>query len=538
MATEMYDVCVIGSGAAGGVLAKELAESGAKVALVEAGRKLAPEDFHFHTWPYEYPYRGTSRAVLPPYYPPEVVKAIRYDNCDNIGIDHVRAVGGRTNHWNAVCLRFGPNDFRERSLEGVEDDWPITYDDLAPYYSYVEKMIGVTGSREGLDSVPDGEYLPPLELRCSETIVKRTCNRLGIPMFPARKAVLTQPYDGRPPCHYCGHCMQGCDVGAIFNSATAMIPKAQQTGNFTLLQNKAAREILLDRQGRARAVSVIDTVTRREEEIRARTFAVCCATVQSARLLLNSRSSRFPEGLANSSGLVGRYLSGHVGVEVCGYLEDLVGTRPMNVDGATDHTFIPRFKRDGRSTNYVGGFQWQTQFRNFMFPHHAYFLKGFGREFKKGVRELYPALFQMGAFGKVMANPDNRVTVDPNQPDAYGIPIPVIHFRFGENEIAMCKDMIATAHEILHEAKCRKIINTNPNPGGLASHEVGTVRMGHDPKTSVLDSNNRAHDVKNLFVVDGSCFVTFPEKNPTLTIMALAVRASRYMRQEARQGNL
>jgi choline dehydrogenase-like flavoprotein len=178
------------------------------------------------------------------------------------------------------------------------------------------------------------------------------------------------------------------------------------------------------------------------------------------------------------------------------------------------------------------------QFKGFMFPHHAYFLKGFGRGFKKEVRELNPALFQMAAFGKVIANPNNRVTVDPNRPDAYGIPIPVIHFRFGENEIAMCKDMVDTAHEILHEAKCRAIIDTHVTPAGLASHEVGTVRMGNDLKTSVLDAHNRAHDVKNLFVVDGSSFVTFPEKNPTLTIMALAARASRYMSDEVRKGNL
>jgi choline dehydrogenase-like flavoprotein len=329
--------------------------------------------------------------------------------------------------------------------------------------------------------------------------------------------------------------MQGCDVGAVFNTAKTMIPKAQRTGNFTLFQNKAAREILVDREGKARAVSVVDTQTRREEEIRARNFAVCCGTVQSARLLLNSRSAQFPGGIANSSGLVGRYLSGHAGVEACGYLDDLVGTRPVNIDGATDHSYIPRFKK---SKDYVGGFHYQMQFKGFMFPHHAYALKGFGRAYKKEVRELFPALFQMAAFGKVMANPNNRVTVDTHRPDAYGIPIPVIHFRFGENEIAMCKDMMGTAHEILEEAKSRVILDTHPTPGGLASHEVGTARMGNDAKTSVLNAHGQAHDVKNLFVVDGSSFVTFPEKNPTLTIMALSVRASRYMSEQVKKGNL
>jgi choline dehydrogenase-like flavoprotein len=535
MNTTIYDVCVIGSGASGGVLAKELAESGAKVALIEAGRDMKAEDFAFHTWPYEYPFKGTSRGARPPYYPREVAEAIRYEDSDDIGVDHVRAVGGRTIHWNAVCLRFGPSDFRERSLAGVEEDWPISYEELAPYYSYVEKMIGVTGTKEGLEIVPDGEYLPPLRFRCSEMIVQRACKRMGIPMFPARKAVTTVPFDGRPACHYCGRCMQGCDVGAVFNTARTMIPKAQRTGNFTLFQNKAAREILVDRDGKAHAVSVVDTVTRREEEIRGRFFALCCGTVQSTRLLLNSRSPRFPNGLANSSGVLGRYFSGHVATEVCGYLEELVGTRPVNIDGATDHSYIPRFKK---AKDYVGGFHYQMQFKGFMFPHHAMMLKGFGKSFKKQVRELYPALFQMAAFGKVMANPDNRVIVDPNQLDAYGIPIPVIRFRWGPNELAMCKDMVGTAHEILNEAKCRVILDTYPTAGGLASHEVGTARMGNDRKTSVLNAHNQAHDVKNLFVTDGSSFVTFPEKNPTLTIMALSVRAARFMTDAVRKGDL
>lgn len=538
MANRVFDVCVIGSGAAGGVLAKELAESGAQVALVEAGREMTAEDFHFHTWPYEFPYKGTVRARPAAYYPREVREAIRYEDSDEIQVDHVRAVGGRTIHWNAVCLRFAARDFRERSLAGVEDDWPISYEELAPHYSYVEKMIGVTGSREGLDIVPDGEYLRPLKFRCSEQIVKRACTGLGIPMIPARKAVLTEPYDGRPACHYCGHCMQGCDVGALFSVPVAMLPKAERTGNFTLLPNRAAREILVDREGQARAVSVIDTTTRKEEEIRARYFAVCCATVQSARLLLNSRSRQHPNGLANSSDLVGRYVSGHIGCEVLGYLEDLVGTRPVNNDGATDHSYIPRFKLDTKSQKYVGGFHYQMQFSGFMFPRHARFLQGFGKQFKSEVRRLQPGYFHMGGFGKVMANRNNRVTIDPNRPDAYGIPIPVIHFRWSENDLALYRDMCETADEILHAAGARMVINTHQKPGGFASHEVGTARMGADPRTSVLNPYCRTHDVKNLFVVDGSCFVTFPEKNPTLTIMALAVRTARHLASEVRKGDL
>jgi len=533
----MYDVCVIGSGPAGGVLSKELAESGAKVALIEAGRMMTPKDFYFHTWPYEYPYRGTARARREPFYPAEVTQAIRYEGPDHIGVDRIRAVGGRSIHWNAVCLRFAERDFRERSIEGIEEDWPISYQELAPYYSYVEKMIGVTGSRENMDIVPDGEYLPPLKFRCSEEIMKRACARLGIPVIPVRKAVLTKPYDGRPACHYCGHCMQGCDVGAIFNTATAMIPKARRTGNFTLLENRAARELLVDSEGRVRAVSVINTVTRKEEEVQARLFAVCCASIESARLLLNSKSSRFPNGVANSSDLVGRYLTGHITHGVQGYLEGLVGTRPINNDGATDHAYIPRFNANDKKRSFAGGYHYQPQISNFWFPHHAKRVKGFGSPFKDEVRRLQPGFYDMAGFGKVIAQRDNRVTVDPGTPDAYGIPIPVIHFRWGANDLAVWKDIREKAGEMMHAAKAT-MVSHDGAPNGFASHETGTARMGIDPRASVLNPHCQAHDVKNLFVVDGSCFTTFPEKNPTLTIMALAVRAARHIAEERKKGNL
>ncbi len=526
----IYDVCVIGSGPAGGVLAKELAESGAKVVLVEAGRMQTADDFHFHSWPYDFP----KRIKPSPGYPREVVDSIHYENCDDISVDRIRAVGGRSIHWNAGCFRFAEWDFKERSTEGVEDDWPITYHELAPYYSYVEKMIGVCGSREGLAVLPDGEFLPPLHMRCSDLLVKRACDTLKIPYIPTRKALLTSAYDGRPPCHYCGHCMEGCDIGAIFSVPSAMLPKARRTGNFTLLQNQLAREILVNDQGEARAVSVIDTGTRQEQEIRAKRFAVCCATVETARLLLNSRSPRHPNGLANSSDMVGRHLHGHMATAFLSYLDELVGSKPINNDGALDHTYIPRFNLDKRSRNYVGGFQYQNQFFGFRYPYQAQHLKGFGADFKKQVRSLQPAFFHTSVFGKSLSRPDNRVTVDPNRPDAYGIPAPVVSFRFGENDLALWNDMKVKTHEILHAAKASIVFETSAKPTGFASHEVGTARMGNDPKTSVLNRFCQAHDVSNLFVCDGSSFVTFPEKNPTLTIMALAVRTARYMTNGAK----
>jgi choline dehydrogenase-like flavoprotein len=538
MASNVFDVCVVGSGPAGGVLSKELAEAGAKVALVEAGRAMKPEDFHYHAWPYEFPRRQKPE----PFYPTEVRESIRYEDCDDIGVDRIRAVGGRSIHWNAACLRFAPIDFRERTREGIEEDWPLSYEELDPCYAHVEKMIGVCGTRENIDILPDAaHYLRPLRFRCSEEIVKRACDRMGIRMIKARKAVLTEPYDDRPPCHYCGHCMEGCDAQAIFTVPNSMIPKAQKTGNFTLIPNQLAREILVDQEGRARAVSVIDTVTRQEQQIRARIVAVSCATIESARLLLNSCSPRFPNGLGNSSGLVGCYLTGHVGCGVLGYLEDLVGTPPANNDGATDHSYIPRFNLGqpfSKPRGYVGGYGYQMQFASFMYPDQANHIRGFGKEFKQQVRFLQPGFYQMGGFGKVLARRENRVTVDPQHLDAHGIPIPVVHFRFSDNDKALWRDMRARACEILDAAKCRLIIDDNAAPSGFASHETGTCRMGNDPRTSVLNSYCRSHDVKNLFVVDGSCFTTFPEKNPTLTIMAMAVRAARHISDEVRRGNL
>ena len=290
-----YDVCVIGSGAAGGVMAKELCEGGAKVILLEAGEAVSPARFRTHCWPYEMPFRGLRGEKQEPFSPADFKNTIRYETQEQISVDRIRVLGGRTLHWNAVVLRYSRADLRERTLNGIEEDWPLSYDELAPYYDRIERMIGVCGNDDGLEVLPAGPwYLPPLALRCSEQILKRAVAPLGIPVIAVRKALLTRDYDNRPACHYCGHCMDGCDVSAIFSTPSSMLPKARKTGNLTLRQNAVAREILVDNNGLARAVSIVDRSTRKEEEIRARIVVVCCATVETARLLLNSRSSRYP----------------------------------------------------------------------------------------------------------------------------------------------------------------------------------------------------------------------------------------------------
>lgn len=533
-----YDVCVIGSGAAGGVVAKELAEAGAETILIEAGPRVDIQELRPHAWPYQLRYRGLQRERQSSLYPPELTEAISYKTRDRVSVDRIRVVGGRTIHWNAVCLRFAERDFREKTFEGIEEDWPLSYEELAPFYDRIEQMIGVTGSKEGLEILPDGKFLKPLHLRCSEKIVQAASQKLGYKMIPIRKALLTEPHDGRPACHFCGHCMEGCDVGAIFNTATAMLPKAQQTGRFTLRAGTLARKLKVDTEGRIQSVSVVDHETRIEERVRAKIFIVCCASIESARLLLNSHSEKFPNGLANSSDRVGRYLHGHSTCAINSYLEELTGAPPSNEDGAMDHAYIPRNNMDDRERSFTGGYGFQTQYGGFMFPHHARHLQGFGQGFKKDVRFLQPGFFQMGGFGKILAQPKNRVTVDPNKLDAFGIPIPVINFTFSENDQALWSDMCIRAEEILHKAGVRRSIRPGSGLAGFASHEVGTVRMGSDPKKSVLNSYCQAHDVKNLFVVDGSCFVTSPEKNPTLTIMALALRAVDYICRSQERGEL
>lgn len=531
----IYDVCVVGSGAAGGVITKELCEAGAKVLLLEAGAEVPPHKFRSHCWPYDMQYRGFRSEKQQMFYPGDVTSSIRYSDSDDVSVDRIRILGGRTLHWNAVVLRYAPADFQQRTVYGIEEDWPLTYQDIEPYYERIEQTIGVCGQDDHLATLPAGKhYLPPLPFRCSEEILKRGCAPLKIPVIPTRKALLTKNYDNRPACHYCGHCMDGCDVSAIFSTPGSMLPKARKTGNLTLRQKALVREILVDHQGLARGVSFIDRETRQEEEVRARIVVLCCATVETARLLLNSRSSKYPNGLANSNGVVGRYLNGHLGDSSHIYLAELEGREPSNQDGALDHALIPRF--DTRTP--AGTYDFQINYAGNMFPYHSHRLPGYGSKFKDTVRKMQPGFLMLGGFGKVEARAENRVTVDPDVKDAFGIPVPVVRFRFSDLDRKVYREMRQTGEEICSKLKGTVTEKFGDRPGGFASHEVGTARMGKNPKTSVLNSYCQTHEVKNLFVTDGSSFTTSSEKNPTLTIMALSLRASDYIRESRKRGEL
>jgi choline dehydrogenase-like flavoprotein len=536
---DKVDVCIVGSGAAGGVMAKELCEGGAKVVMLEAGQRVNPWDLLSHRWPYELPFRGFRGEKQAPFYQGDVAKSISYADSDHISIDRVRVLGGRTMHWNAVTLRYAPRDFKEWSMQGIEEDWPLTYEEIAPYYDRIEQIIGVCGNDDHLDILPAGKnYLPPIPWRCSEHAMKRATDAMGIPLIAVRKAVLTRPYDKRAQCHYCGHCMDGCDVASIFSSPDCMLPKAQATGNFTLRENALAREVLVDHEGLASGVSFIDTVTGTEQQIKASIVVVCASTVESARLLLNSRSPQHPAGLANSSGKVGHYLNGHLNESIIIYLDEFAGQKPSNQDGATDHVYVPRYNHLFGKTDYVGGWGFQVNYSTYMFPQQATRMAGYGAAFKERVRKMQPGFLSFGAWGKVTAEDRNQVTVDPSRVDAHGIPTPVVHFRFSENDHALWRASSASIMEVSSHMKGTAFPSFGKGPTGFASHEVGTVRMGKHPRTSVLNGYCQARDVKNLFVTDGSSFTTSSEKNPTLTIMALSMRAADYIKEQRRKGEL
>ena len=531
MAQQKFDVCVIGSGAAGGTLAAELARAGATVALIEAGTRRDPAKLHTHAWPYE-----RVKPEVPPVSADPRTEPVHYTG-DRVGVGRGRVLGGRTTHWNAVSLRFAPDDFREWSVNGVEENWPISYEELEPYYGRAEQLMVVCGTKENLEVLPDGNFIRPLPLRCSEKILGRAVEKLRMRVIPVRKALATEPGHGRLPCHHCGHCMQGCGVAAIFNTAEHVIPQAVRTGRLTVRSGWMARELLTDDEGQVRAAAVFNRESRAQDEIRADVFAVCGGNIESARLLLNSRSRRFPNGLANNNDVVGRYLHGHIIAEVHGYLKDFVGVKPFNQDGAIDHAYIPRFDPI-RKPRYAGGFGIQLNVRSYMKPHHAPYVPGYGKAFKRRVRELQPAHTSAVAYGKVVAHPHNRLKLHPSRKDAYGLPVPHVDFRWRPNDLEMYREMRQTCHDVYEAAGVAFKNEPRDGPAGFAAHDVGCVRMGEDPKTSVLNRFNQTHEVKNLFVVDGSSFTTFPEKNPTLTIVALAIRAAENIMDLKRRRNI
>ncbi len=553
-----YDVCIIGSGAGGGTAAKVLTEGGLNVVMLEAGPLLNPRaDFKEHVWPYQLAHRGVGIGGLgDEFMAPNGAWEIEgepYTTApgSNFHWFRSRIEGGRTNHWGRIALRFAPVDFQARSSDGMGDDWPITYEELAPFYDKVESFIGVFGSKENIPSAPDGVFLPAPRPRCTETLIKSACDHLKILCVPARLAILTKSVNGRAPCHYCGQCGRGCISASNFSSSQVMIPPAQATGRFTLICNVMAREIVVDKAGRAQAVSYIDKATKQEIRVHAKAFVVAASACESARLLLNSRSAVFPDGLANSSGAVGHYLMDSVGSDAFGYFPQLQMFPRHNHDGTGGmHLYMPWWKFD-RKNEFLRGYHIEFGGGQGMpgvgsFDAACDLYEGYGSSLKQKCRRDYGTVIGFSGRGEMIPNAKSYCEIDPNVVDKWGIPVLRFHFGWSENEIKMAKDMQETFRSIVETAGgtfYSDAVPTGDLPYGIAEggriiHEVGTARMGNNPRISVLNQNCQAHDVKNLFVTDGACFVTNPDKNPTLSIMALSWKASEYLLAEARKGEI
>jgi choline dehydrogenase-like flavoprotein len=562
---QVHDVVVIGSGAGGGTAVKVLTDAGVNVTLLEAGPMLNPaKDFKEHMLPYEVDHRGAGEhAEL--YFQKQ---QWGYFNAPNGFWDvpgepytvskesefrwfRSRILGGRTNHYGRISLRFSDYDFKAYSFDGLGYDWPVTYDEMSPYYDKAEEFIGVTGTHEGLRTAPDGKFLPPIAPRVHEILVQKAGKKLGIPVIPSRMAMLTKPVHGRAACHYCGQCGRGCRTASAFSSSQAMVFPAMKTGKLNLICGAMAREILTDDTGLVTGVSYVDKATRTEKQIRARAVVVAASACESARLLLNSKSARFPNGLANGSGQVGRNLTDTVGYSLSGHVPALEGMPRHNSDGIGGmHVYIPWWGLDKKNKDFPRGYHVEIG-GGFGMPQLGTFhgagagFEGYGAALKDHIRAGYGAYVGLSGRGDMIPNEYSYCEIDPNTVDQFGIPVLKFHFRWSEYEIRQARHMHDSFTGII-EAMGGKVTglahpereSKGVSTGGSIIHEAGTVRMGDDQASSVLNRFCQAHEVKNLFVADAAPFCGNPDKNVTLTIVALAWRTSDYLLEEMRKGNV
>jgi choline dehydrogenase-like flavoprotein len=560
---KVYDAIIVGSGAGGGMAAYVLTKAGAKCLMLEAGEwwDTAKQSTMFQ-WSYQAPHRGAPTPEKPngyfdPGYGGWQIPGEPYTNAPGSDWNwwRTRALGGRTNHWGRISLRMGPYDFKPYTRDGKGFDWPITYGDLAPYYDKTEELIGVFGSAEGLENTPDGKFQPPPKPRCHELVILKACRKLGIPCIPARRSVLTRPLNGRPHCHYCGQCGRSCATSSNFSSSTVLVPPAMATGNLEVRCNAMAREVLVGNDGLATGVSYIDKKSRREVQVRGKIVVVAASNCETARLLLNSKGPSHPDGVGNSSGMVGKYLMDTVGADgSIGFFPAMQSLPPHNEDGTGGlHMYMPwwNYQRQLRhELPFSRGFHIEFG-GGFRMPGAGEFSGserllggGYGVELKRGVRKLYGAFVGFSCRGEMIPNDDSYCEIDKAVVDEWGIPVLKFHFKWSEDEIQMTKYARETFREIIITAGGEPLRTFGPEDnwgisrGGMIIHEVGAARMGADRSTSVLNSNCQAWDCKNLFITDGAPFVSNADKNPTLSILALAWRTSEYAADQVRKLNV
>jgi choline dehydrogenase-like flavoprotein len=521
MQTNVYDVVVVGSGAGGGTVSSRLANLGANVLVLEGGPKVDTRtDFNTHALPFEF----TSRAI-----PTMKPGKAGFDS------ERSRGIGGKTLLWNAVALRMSQRDFKGRQHDGDGEDWPIDYADIAPYYDRIEREVGVCGNLDGLEDLPDGVFLPPVPLKCSDKMIQAGAKTLGVPIIHVRKATLSRASSTRPSCHFCGNCMSGCDVVAKYNSADVQMYPAVRAGKrLTLQPNSIAFELGVSDEGRVSEVRYIDRETGKQGAAQGRVVVVACACVQSVSLLLMSKSSRFPTGLANSSGHLGKDFIPHITCGVEAFLEAKIGQPSVNDEGFLDHAYMPSFMHS-RKRDYPRSFGAQFNYQNRRSVGWARSFHGMGKQYKDAIRAHYPAYVTFTGYTEMLPNERSFIDLDPVRKDEYGIPLARRFWSLSESDLKRYDDMKEWSQQILRASQA-KVHSVSRMP--TTNHEIGGCRMGSDPRSSVLDASCRAHDVRNLYVADASIFPNASEKNPTLTIMALALRTAETIAERLKTGDV
>ena len=553
---QTYDAIVVGSGATGGWVAKELTEAGLEVVVLEAGRTLdSRKDFTEHKRPFDMPFHGRRLGTQATQERQPIQKQCY--QCDeytnHLFIDDTehpyttpadrpfiwirgRHVGGKSIMWARQSYRLSDYDFKAASRDGFGEDWPVSYEEMAPYYDRVEGFVGISGQAEGVPQLPDGNFLPPMNLTCGEWMLRNAIKKkFGRTMTIGRTAVLTQDHKGRPKCHYCGPCSRGCATGSYYSSPASSLPAAAQTGRLTLIDNAVVSHVEVDDDGKCKSVYYVDRISRHHREVFGKIVILCASTLESTRIMLNSRTEKYPNGLANSSEALGHYLMDHVtGGGASGTLPVLKGV-PDTRGNRPNGIYVIRYRNiDSKHSDFIRGYGYQGSAQEVKWG-HAMNIPGFGSDFKEAVKETRPWRISLGGFGECLPRWENFCELDKQRVDAWGIPVLHISAAYGDNERKMVADMAESAAEMLEATGAEDIETRNEmSAPGLAIHEVGTARMGNDPKTSVLNKWQQAHDISNLFVMDGAGYPSSACQNPTITFMALASRACDYLVEEHR----